>query len=101
MPSNDQIASIIRLLLGAGGPLAALLVSKGATADQVNQILTIALAVGPPLVSLVWGLSRHTNTGNAIAASTLPGVTVTVDPAKSTPALVAVANDPTNAVKKV
>ncbi len=65
--NTEQIQSLIRLLLGAGGPLAALLISKGASADTVNQILTISLAVVPPLVSLVWSMIRHTD-ANTIAA---------------------------------
>lgn len=66
-PNPEQIQSLIRLLLGAGGPLAALLISKGASADTVNQILTISLATVPPLVSLVWSMFRH-STAQTIAA---------------------------------
>jgi hypothetical protein len=90
-PNAEQIQSLIRLLLGAGGPLAAMLISKGVAGDTVNQIETLALAIVPPLVSLIWGLIRHSDAGTAKAASQLPGVKVVVDPAAAAAAVVAVA----------
>ena len=79
-PNQQQIQSFIRLLLGAGGPLAALLVSRGTSADTVNLILTIALAVVPPLISLVWSMFSHSDKATVAAAGALPGVNVVVAP---------------------
>jgi hypothetical protein len=96
-PNQEQIKSAIRWLLTAGGPLASILVSKGASADTVNNILTIALIVVPPAVSLIWSMIDHTDAAKVQAVNSVPGVQVGVDTSRAsqaTPAVQAVANDP-------
>ena len=96
MPNSEQIKSIIRLLLGAGGPLAALLVSKGVSADQVSIYLELALVIVPPVIAGAWGLLSHSDTGTLKAVASVDGASVKVDTAVATPTVVALAasNDP-------
>ena len=77
--NQQQIEGIIRWLLTAGGPLGSILVSKGASADTLNQITAIAIAVVPPLIALVWGQIRKSDKQLLAAASNVPGATVAVD----------------------
>lgn len=92
--NNDQLMSILRQLLAAGGPVAALLVNWGVPAGQVNSYLTIALAVLPPLGAAIWGALKHTDHATVAAAGNMPGVTVSVDPAKAGAGAQAAAADP-------
>lgn len=71
----DQVTSLLRVLLAAGGPVAGLLANAGMAAGTVNNILTIALIVLPPLISAVWGYIIHTDKSKIAAAAAVPGVT--------------------------
>jgi len=77
--NQQQIEGIIRWLLATGGPLGSMLISKGASADTLNQITAIALAVVPPLIALVWGQIRKTDKQLLGAASKVAGAEVHVD----------------------
>lgn len=77
--NSDQLTSIFRALLAAGGPIAGLLTNAGLNDGAVNNILTVALIVVPPLISAVWGYIHNSANGKVIAAATVPGVQVHVD----------------------
>lgn len=72
--NSDQLTSLLRVLLAAGGPVAGLLANAGLQAGMVNNILTIALIVLPPLSSAVWGYVVHKDANKIAAASNVPGV---------------------------
>jgi hypothetical protein len=72
--NQDQINSLLRVLLAAGGPVAGLLANAGMEAGTINDVLTTALIVLPPLISLVWGLVTHTDHNTIAAAASVPGV---------------------------
>jgi hypothetical protein len=75
IPNNDQIMMFIRWLLSVGGPLGALLVARGMSADQVNDLSTWLLtgfAVIPPAASFVWGMFAHTNAAKVAAVNAMP-----------------------------
>lgn len=106
--NQQQLEGIIRWLLTAGGPLGSILISKGASADTLNQITAIALAVVPPLIALAWGQFRKTDKQILTAAATVPGASVRVDtslnpqtgaPVASPGALAAVADQALPGVK--
>lgn len=56
----DQILSLVRTLLAAGGPISGLLVMYGMPGDKAALWLSVALIVVPPLVSAVWGVLNKT-----------------------------------------
>ena len=97
-PSTDQIQSLVRLLLGAGGPLGAWLLSRGVSQDALGAYTSLAIAfvaAAPVIVSGVWGLMRHTDSGNLAAVEAIPAVRqITVSPVASTANLAAVVADP-------
>lgn len=72
--NTEQIKSIIQLLLGTGGPLAALLISYGVPADRLNLWVNVAIAVVPPLVSGIWAIIDRTHKNTIAAAAAVPGV---------------------------
>ena len=90
----DQIQSLIRTLLAAGGPIAALLVQYGVPADKANIWLSLGLAILPPLAAGIWGIVTKTDKAKLVSVGAMPGVTVAVGPTAS-PAAQAVAADPT------
>jgi hypothetical protein len=54
--NQQQIAMAMRLALGVGGPLAALIMAKtGMSEGDYTLYLNAALAVVPPIGALVWG----------------------------------------------
>lgn len=97
--NQDQILGIVRALLAAGGPVAALLVQAGYPTGAVSTWLTIALVLIPPLISAVWSAASHTDASKALSASMLPGVKVEVSPLSASPDMLALAMKPTNALK--
>jgi hypothetical protein len=99
MPSQDQIMGILRALLAAGGPVAALLMSYGVSEQRANLWLTLALAIIPPVVAAVWSAISNSQAKLAVAASTVPGVTVTANKDAAPTSVVAAALDKSNAVK--
>jgi len=97
--NRQQIEDLARTVLKTGGPLSALLVQLGMQPGTVTTILTIALALVPPIVGYVWGLLAHTDANQAVAASTIPGVTVAVNPSAAAQPVIDAALANTNAVK--
>ena len=74
-PNIDQVLMILRVLLSVGGPVGALLVARGMTADQVTALSTSVLAIVgalPPIISLVWGMFAHTEAAKVAAVNALP-----------------------------
>lgn len=76
----DQLLSLVRTLLAAGGPVAGLLTMYGMQESKVGMWLSLALIVVPPIISAVWGVLSKTDAAKVAAAGALPGVTVTVAP---------------------
>jgi len=89
----DQVLSLIRTLLAAGGPIAALAVMYGMPGDKVAAWTSLALAILPPVASGVWGIMARTDAAKVASAGAMPGVNVTVSPAAS-PGAQAAAADP-------
>lgn len=75
MPNQEQIKSIIQLLLGSGGPLAALILSYGVAPDKLNLWVNLALAVVPPLVGGIWAILDRTHKQTIAQAANIDGVT--------------------------
>jgi hypothetical protein len=88
----DQIQSLIRTLLAAGGPIAALLVQYGMPQDKVSIWISIALVVLPPVVAAVWGIITKTDAAKVAAVGAMPGVSVIVAPSASAGAQAAAAD---------
>ena len=97
--NSQQFQQFVNLLLGAGGPLAALLIQWGVPEGTITQIAQLVLIVVPP--AYAWWRSHHQNSdsGLLVAASNVPGAAVTVDPQKASPASVQAAKDPTTNVE--
>jgi hypothetical protein len=94
----DQILSILRVVLSVGGPVGALLVARGMSADQVTalstSIITICGAL-PPIIAAVWGAFAHTDEAKVAAAAALPGVAAVVVKVSASDGVAAAAADPT------
>ena len=76
-PNQEQWLSLIRLLLGVGGPVSAWLISRGIPADQVTALSTSIIAVVgalPPLISFVWGMLAHTDANAIKVVTAMPDV---------------------------
>lgn len=82
---NDlQKQQLWQLLLGAGGPIGAMLVQWGIAESTVTQILQILLLVLPPLAAYLWNRLSHSDQKVIAAVANIPGVqTIEVDPAKA------------------
>jgi hypothetical protein len=89
----DQVLSLIRTLLAAGGPIAALAVMYGMPGDKVAAWTSLALAILPPIASGVWGIMARTDAAKVASAGAMPGVNVTVAPTAS-PGAQSAAADP-------
>jgi hypothetical protein len=99
--NSDQVTSLLRVLLAAGGPVAGLLANAGMAAGTVNNILTVALIVLPPLISAVWGFVVHTDQNKIAAAAAVDGVTqIRIDPLATGAAAAAAADSALPTVKK-
>lgn len=72
----DQIQSLIRTLLAAGGPIAALLVQYGMPGDKVTIWLSLALAILPPVAAGIWGVIVKTDAQKAASVAQTPGLQV-------------------------
>jgi len=79
----DQILSLVRTLLAAGGPISGLLVMYGVPNDKATMWLSLALIIVPPVVSAIWGIASKTDKAKVAAAGAMEGVTVTVAPTAS------------------
>jgi hypothetical protein len=89
----DQVQALIRTLLAAGGPIAALAIMYGIPGDKVAAWTSLALAVLPPIAAGVWGVLSKTDAAKVASAGAMPGVNVTVSPTAS-PGAQAAAADP-------
>ncbi len=99
--NSDQVQSLLRQLLAAVGPLAALAIQLGYPQGQVDgwvRAVQAILGIGTIVASIVWGNQVHTDAAKTLAADSVPGVKVTVNPAAATQAVVDVATAPTNNV---
>lgn len=97
--NNQQFQTLINLLLGAGGPLAALLVQWGIPQSTVTQVAQLLLIVVPPGYAYWRSHQQHSDSNLLVAASTVSGASVTVDETKATAAVTATAKDQSNAIK--
>jgi hypothetical protein len=92
----EQMLSLLRLLLGIGGPVGALLVARGMTQDQVTalstSLLTIAAAL-PPIISFGLSLVRHSDAGEIKAVTAMPAVSAIVVKANATDGVAAAVAD--------
>ena len=73
--NQDQVLMMLRVLLSAGGPLGAMLVARGMTADQVTALSTSLITICgalPPIISLFWGWFVHTDAAKVAAVNALP-----------------------------
>lgn len=73
-PNSEQIKSVLQMLLGTGGPLAALIMSYGVPADRLSLWVNLAVAVLPPLIAGVWAIIDNTHKNTIAAAAAIPGV---------------------------
>lgn len=73
-PNQEQVKSILQMLLGSSGPFAALIMSYGVPASQFQLWANLITAIVPPLVAAGWALwdNKHKNT--IAAAAAIPGV---------------------------
>ena len=73
-PNQEQIKGILQLLLGTGGPLAALIMSYGVPASQLSLWTNLIVAVVPPLIGGIWAVIDNTHHRTIAAAAAVPGV---------------------------
>lgn len=99
--NQEQLMSLLRALLAAGGPVAGLLANFGMQPGTVTNVLTIALIVLPPLISAVWGYLDHTDRAKIASAASVEGVTkIKIDPYATGGAAAAAADPALANVKK-
>ena len=99
--NQDQVQSLLRQLLAAVGPLAALAIQLGYPQGQVDgwvRAVQAILGVGTIVASIVWGANAHTDANKALAADSVPGVKVTVNPVAASQAVIDMATKTTNNV---
>lgn len=89
----DQLLSLLRTLLAAGGPVAGLMTIYGFPQDKTALWLGLALLIVPPIATAIWGVITKTDTAKLVSVGAMPGVTVAVGPGASAAAQ-AVAADP-------
>lgn len=70
----EQIKAILQMLLGTGGPLAALAMSYGVPADKLSLWTNLIVAVLPPAAAGIWAIWDNTHHRTIAAASAVPGV---------------------------
>jgi hypothetical protein len=95
MPNQDQIKSILQLLLGAGGPLAALLISYGVPQDKINLWVNLLVAVLPMIIGAVWAILDRTHKNTIASAAAIPGVSEVVIKSDAKDGAAQAAADPT------
>lgn len=77
----QQVKAILQMLLGTGGPVAALLLSYGVPADKLNLWVNLVVAVLPPIVAAGWAAWDNTHKKTIEAAASVPGVSaIQIDP---------------------
>lgn len=95
--NKEQFLSLIRGLLAAVGPSAALAIQLGMPEDAANgwvKVIQAILGIGTIVASIVWGNSVHTDANAAAVAGVIPGVSVSVNPQAASAEVTAVATDP-------
>lgn len=95
--NSEQFMGLLRALLAASGPLAALLVQIGLPQDKAKAWLDIASALATiltPALAAWWSSRAHSDAAKVAAVTAMPGVAVTVNPTVAPAAAVAAANDP-------
>lgn len=99
-PNQQQLINYLLTIFSASGPIVALLlVKQGVDQTTINILMTWLTAVGPAILQLIVVGITHTHAAQVLTAENIPGVQTTVDPATAPKAVVALANDNTNAVK--
>lgn len=93
-PNSEQIKAVLQMLLGAGGPLAALLLSYGVPADQLSLWTNLAVAVLPPAIAGIWAIVDNTHKKTIAAAAAVPGVATVVISSTAKDGAAAAAADP-------
>lgn len=74
MPNQEQIKAVLQMLLGTGGPLAALIMSYGVPTDRMSLWANLAVAVLPPMIAAAWSTWDNTHKRTIAAAASVPGV---------------------------
>lgn len=95
MPNQEQIKAILQMLLGSGGPVAALVLSYGVPADKLSLWTNLLVAVLPPLAAGAWALIDNTHKKTIAAAAAVPGVSEVVIQSNATDGAAAAAADST------
>lgn len=72
--NQEQIKAILQMLLGAGGPVAALIMSYGVPADRLTLWTNVAVAILPPIIAAGWAAWDNTHKKTIAAAAAVPGV---------------------------
>lgn len=90
----EQIKAILQMLLGSGGPVAALLLSYGVPAEKLNLWVNLAVAILPPLAAAIWAAIDNTHKKTIAAAAAVPGVSEVVIERTATDGAAAAAADP-------
>ena len=95
----DQLMGVLRALLAASGPVAAVLVQIfGVEEGKARAALDLAsalLTILTPLIAAWWSTRVHSTAAKIASLEATPGLKVLVDPATAPPAAVAAARDPT------
>lgn len=97
-PTSSALTSIAAVVAAVLSVLVAL--GKLSASDAASLQTSIIAGLGGlvTVALIVWKAIPHTDANKAVAASSVPGVTVTAGPS-APPAVKAVAADPANAVK--
>ena len=74
-PNQQQIESVLRVLLAVTGPIAALIMSYGVQPTQYQLWTNALVAVLPPVIAAIWGVVRNTHKQTIADAAKVPGVT--------------------------
>lgn len=93
MPNQEQIKGILQLLLGTGGPLAALIMSYGVPADRLSLWTNLIVAIVPPFIAMAWTAWDNTHHRTIAAAANVPGVSEVVIASGATDGAAAAAAD--------
>lgn len=74
-PDREQLLGVARSLLAASGPIAAILVRHGYSAEEVHawfEIATILLAVLPPIIAASWSYSANSRENKIANLKAMP-----------------------------
>lgn len=90
----EQIKAILQMLLGTGGPVAALILSYGVPPDKLNLWTNLAVAILPGMISGAWALWDNTHKKTIAKAAAVPGVSEVVIESNAKDGAAAAAADP-------